>query len=60
MVALRDQSGPARVRGRDRAMEIPARKVFWEATPVAEVAVPGSSGPGQFGSAARKRGINSS
>jgi hypothetical protein len=40
VVALRDQSGLARekVLGRDRAMAIPARKVFWEATPVAEAA----------------------
>ena len=40
VVAHRDQWGPAQVRGADRAMEIPARKVFWEATPAAEVAAP--------------------
>ena len=40
MAAHRDQSGPARVRDPDRALEIPARKVFWEATPAAEVAAP--------------------
>jgi hypothetical protein len=41
VVATQDQSAlaPEKEGGPDRAMAIPARKVFWEATPVAEVAV---------------------